>query len=263
MFQKIVVRCLRGVVLLLVLTIASYTQMGCGQSSDSVMGPVSNSTVVESTIEKPDAGLMNERDRRGFAWAYGDWSSRVHWEAKRALSQAANGYSNWRGGDDRYGPQWLADWDYVSSDPYARDRCIAESFKQYGTYLGTVNGHYCGGTCTWFVRLILYRATYWAGYGVHLTTPNYPNSVYSWCDNAHMTRNWSQVKPGWVGSSPQNHMLIFDQRTQVNGRWGWYVIDSNYIGGAGKEWIGKHFMPDTKLTSDNYWAWLPSWATTN
>lgn len=230
---------------------------------DKIAGPETtiSQTMSDSTAvgQKPGVAPTNAVDRSGFPWAYGDWTSGVLYEARFALSSAyRNGTSKVSAGNGAY----YGDWDYVNSDPFARDAAKSEAFQQWGYHIGPYNGHYSGGTCTWFVRLVLYRATYGARYGSHLTTPNYPGSVYSWCDWGHMTRNWNQVRGGFVGSSPGNHMLIFESRAYSGGKIGWWVIDSNWVGGKGNEFIGRHFMSDESLNNGNYWAWYPSWATT-
>jgi|GEM_PF-2282036 len=229
---------------------------GCERSAESILGP-------ETNRQLPRPGTEPHNATTGYAWTYGDWTARVNWEARYALSMAAKGVSGRSLSADRYGPRWYGDWNYVGSDPFALGRAKIEAKYITGAKLGWIDGYACGGTCTFFVRLVLYRATYGAPYGVHLTTPNHPGSVYSWCDWAHMTRRWGEVRPGFVASSPGNHMALFDQRAFVNGVWGWYLIDSNYVGWNGGERIGKHFLPDTVLNAQNYWAWYPSWATPN
>lgn len=238
---------------------------GCGHEMKHPMAPVVDST--ETSVPAPSAVPMNVQDRRVGPFPGGDWSSRVLWEARYALSRRADGSSAapvYRDNTNTLVLQYYGDWDYVNSDPYARDKAVQEAYGQYGTFLGgAVGGHYCGGTCAYAVRLILYRSTYWTGYGWHLTTPGYPGSVYSWCDASHMTQQYGAAKPGWIISSPGVHLAILEARAWDFGGWGWWVIDANWVGGRGHEWIGKHFMTDAALKAGNYWAWLPSWATTN
>lgn len=195
----------------------------------------------------------------GYSWTHGDWSSRVAWEARKALSESANGSSNWPVGN-----YWLGDWNYVASDGYAYQRAVLEA-SDVGP-VTDINNHHRGGWCTFFVRLILYRATYWAGYGEHLTTPDYPGSVYSWMDTKHMTQDFSSVRPGWIlMTTVTPHYAIADSRVQVNGQWGWWIIDSNFVESypTYAYYIGKHFMSDATLRANSYWAWLPSQATKN
>lgn len=253
------------VMLLLAIPLSSCSLLEKNPTAPTTASVMTPADTAASGIQNPGATPNNAVDRKGFAWAYGDWTSGILYEARFALSRAHNGISSvpvYVSSTNRTVKAYYGDWDYVNSDPFARDAAKKEAFYQWGYHIGPYNGHFSGGTCTWFVRLVLYRATYGAGYGVHLTTPNYPYSVYSWTDWGHMTRNWGQVRGGFVGSSPGNHMLIFDSRATFSGKIGWWVIDSNYLGGAGPEWIGKHFMSDEQLNSDNYWAWYPSWATT-
>ncbi len=202
-------------------------------------------------------------------WQNGDWSARIAWEARKALSKKADGTSGWKATNDPYGSRWYGDYDYVASDSAAYQK----AFKEAGgagnpDFVGPVSddsaGHHRGGQCTFFVRLILYRSSYWSC-SSHLTTPGYPGSVYSWTDNKpdHMIQDYTKVQPGYVFSSPHNHMAIADSRDCVNKKNGWWVIDSNYVTGNGGYCIGKHFMPDSKLLADNYWAWKANWATSN
>ncbi len=208
----------------------------------------------------------NAQDRRVGPFPGGDWSSRVLWEARHALSQRNDGssssvaYRPWP--NNRLVMQYYGDWNYAASDQYALGKVMAESWNQYGNrWPGSWSGSYhYQGTCTWFVREVLYRATYWAGYGWHLTTPGYPGSVYSWCDGAHMTQDYGSARGGWVISSPGVHMAILEARAWDFGGWGWWVIDTNWVGA---ERLGKHFMTDSQLRAGNYWAWCPTWATTN
>ena len=187
----------------------------------------------------------------GHPWTHGDWSSRVAWEARYALSQSSNGTS---GTQTSYGNR-----NYVASDWYAYNKAATEA----GWVVGTV-GNQKGGWCTFFVRLVLFRSTYWTGYGDHLTTPQYPDKVYANVNSGYMTNQYGSVQPGWIFiSSDKMHYAIADSRALINGQWGWWFIDSNYVGGNGNFYIGRHFMPDGKLSSDNYWAWYPSQATLN
>lgn len=247
------------------LLVAVYVALeGCGRS---IVGP--HDVVVRDSTEvsKPGAQPMNAQDLRVGPFPGGDWSSRVLWEARYALSQRADGSSKfpvYRTGSTLI-REFYGDWNYARSDPTAFNGVMAESHNQYGNHWpGTAYGKYFHqGTCTWFVRELLYRSTYWAGYGWHLTTPGYPSSVYSWCDNAHMTQNYGSAKGGWVISSPGYHMAILEARAWDFGGWGWWVIDSNWVGGKGNELIGKHFMLDSDLKAKGFWAWCPTWATTN
>lgn len=258
MLKKLVVHWLLAIVLV---AIPMFTTSCSEKKGGEVMGPeISqvNTAVAPDGKQEPKAVVIaSDRTKPGFAWAYGDWSSRVAWEARRALSQRADGTSAWSITNG-----YLGDWNYVASDGYARDQAMEEA-TDVGMLTDTSDGHHRGGWCTFFVRLVLYRASYWAGYGVHLTTPNFHQGVYSWCDPDHMTQRYWEVKPGWVLSAPNYHMGIFDRRANVGGKDGWWVIDSNWVGGNGNFWIGKHFMTDADLKAKNCWAWYPSWATTN
>lgn len=148
--------------------------------------------------------------------------------------------------------------DYVASDGYGYDMASKEAYNTVGPV-----GPGKGGWCTFFVRLILYRSTYWSGYGQHLTTPGYPGSVYSWCYSPNMTQNYGSAKPGWVISSPSySHMGILHERAYSEGAWGWFIIDSNWARPYDYK-IRRHFISDTKLKESGFWAWWPSWATPN
>lgn len=216
-----------------------------------------------ASIKKQGVGPMNSVDQKAGLFPGGDWSSRVAWEARKALDPRADGTSNYRiSGDAYYG-----DYDYARTDMTAYHNVMLESGYQYGNttpgtvypYNGLILWH--EGTCTWFVREVLYRASYWAGYGWHLTTPGYPGSVYTKVSG--MTQYYPTARPGWILVSFGKHMAIADQRTTVNTKVGWWVIDSNYVGPGGTEVIGRHFMSDEVLGAGGYWAWCPTWATTN
>ncbi|NVN97188.1 hypothetical protein HXX01_03080 [Candidatus Nomurabacteria bacterium] len=197
-------------------------------------------------------------------WPYGDWSSRVVYEARRALSPRADGTSAQPIASGGY----YGDWNYTASDTYALSKAAAEAAPGVKDPLksllvgptGKSGTYFLGGECTFFVRLILYRATYW-NFSKHLTTPNYPASVYTITPS--MTKNYSTVKPGWVFTSPNKHMAIAESRATVNKAIGWWVIDSNWVTGNGGHAIGKHFMADTYLKNNNYYGWKADWAMEN
>jgi hypothetical protein len=256
---------------LVAFTITGILLASCGRlgrSAAPASGPEDSGTAAppDSTFTTPSriaAAPLNAIDLRGFAWSHGDWCTRVVWEARHALSASASGVSNWPVSQDSYGPRWYGDWNYVASDAYAYGKAAAEAGGVVGGVADASTGQHRGGWCTYFVRLILMRATYWAGFNEHLTTPGFPGSVYSWTNGASMTQDYGSMRPGFVFSSPGRHMAIADVRATVNGRIGWYVIDANYVGGDGNFFIGRHFLPDTVLKANNYWGWYPSWATTN
>lgn len=213
--------------------------------------------------------ISSATENEGHYWTHGDWSSRVAWEARHALSRSATGSSAWPINSDSHGPRWYGDWNYVADDWYAYGKAFNEAHgKTYPDLVGNVAddslNHHRGGQCTFFVRLILLRATYWTGYGDHLTTPQYPNGLYAHVDGGYMTDNYASVQSGWVFITADNtHYAIADSRAYVNGQWGWWFIDANYVGGRGNFFIGKHFMPDWKLRADNYRAWRPDRASYN
>lgn len=188
------------------------------------------------------------------AWTHGDWSSRVAYEARYALSQSANGTSSL----SRSGGGYYGDWDYVGSDSFANNRATAEAGGTSWTgVLGPYNGYYAGGECTYFVRLVLYRSTY-SSFSDHFTTPNY--GVGSMYDiNGEMDSNPSNWQPGWALRG-NGHYAFADQRTSVGGQNGWWVIDSNYVGSYR---IGKHFFTDTQLASSSYYGWRPQRGSNN
>lgn len=198
----------------------------------------------------------------GFTWNHGDYSSRVRWEARYALSRSANGTST-----NPYGNSWFGDWDYVASDSYAYNRAAAEAGWVVGgiaTNTGISPARYRGGWCTFFVRLILFRSTYWTGYGQHLTTPAFPEQVYAHVDGNYMTDRYDTVQPGWIFVTAVNqHYAVADERANVNGSWGWWFIDANYVGGNGNFYIARHFMSDATLRANSYRAWRPDRATNN
>lgn len=219
----------------------------------------SSSRIGASRTSQP----MNAQDRRAGPFPGGDWSSRVLWEARYALSRSANGSSSapiYENAGKLKG--FWGDWDYANSDPYALGKAKEEAFGYVGL-LGPANGHYRGGWCTFFARLVLYRATYWAGYGWHLTMPNYPGGVYSWCNGCCMSQDYGSARPGWLAMAKDVHTAILEARAWDFGGWGWWVIDSNWTGGNGGYYISKHFMTDAQLRAGGYWVWNPTWATTN
>lgn len=208
-----------------------------------------------------------------YEWSHGDWTSRIVWEARYALSQSANGVSN-NSNYNYYPPIWYGDWDYPASDSWALQKAIAEQGGSgWSGDLGpiTINGktYFRSGWCTMFVRLVLFRSTYWAGYGEHLAL-HYPG-VYD-INEGEMTRNWSSVQPGWIFIKKPNtggseHMAIADQRDYQNGSWGWWFIDANYVGfsisGSPQFIVGRHFMSDQQLNNGQYWGWYPHLANHN
>ena len=208
-------------------------------------------------------------------WPSGDWSSRIVWEAKKALSSAyatsgtlpsgqttATGY-----------PAWFGNWNYTADDVWARDKASTEAGG--GQWVGPLgsdgSGHFMGGECTYFVRLVLFRSSYWTGNNLHLTLMS--PSVYA-VDTTPgaTTTNMAAVQPGWVlftdpattGGS-YSHMAIAEKRETVSGKLGWWLIDSNWVGqSAGyTHVIGRHFFPDSKLTGDKYVGWRPHLARSN
>ena len=254
---------------LLAITVIAVSLFGCIEIGKHTTAPPTHQTAASAgEVEKPGAAQVavvgSDRTKPGFGWNYGDWSSRIAWEARYALSRSANGSSAWPVNPDKYGPRWLGDWNYVDSDGYARDQAIEEA-TDVGPLGDTSDGHHLGGWCTFFVRLILYRATYWSGHGVHMTTPGFNGGVYSWCDGVHMTQNYWQAQPGWIIASKDYHMGILDTRATVNGVVGWWIIDANWVGSESSYhyYIGRHFFPDTTLKTLGFWTWYPSWATTN
>ncbi len=194
-------------------------------------------------------------------WTHGDWSSRVLWEAKYALSQAADGYSSNTTGSGIY-KKWYGDWDYVNSDATARDNAKIEGYDIMGPVGADGYGHYRGGECTYFVRLILYRATYWA-FNDHYAMHNYPDSVYSETDN--LESDPSNFQPGWMLLTPSNtHYAIAEKRETIDGVSGWWVIDSNWVGWPDYTYvIGKHFMSDSLLINHGYYGTPPVLGTYN
>lgn len=153
------------------------------------------------------AGTTLAVQGEGHKWTHGDWSARVLWEARYALSKSANGYSSSTTGTGIY-QKWYGDWDYVANDTNAKNQAELEAYYVVGQ-VGPYNGHFRGGWCTFFVRLVLYRATYWY-FNDHYTTPVYPKTVYTITDK--MTKIPSQFKPGWVLLTPTNiHYAIAEK----------------------------------------------------
>lgn len=189
------------------------------------------------------------------AWTHGDWSSRVLWEARYALSQNADGYSSKSSGSG-LSKIWYGDWDYSNSDTIARDKAGAEGYNVVGP-LGAYGSYYRGGECTYFVRLVLYRSTYWY-FSDHYAMHNYPNSVYG--NISGLQSDPAQFQPGWMLLTATNsHYAIAEKRETISGVSGWWVIDSNWVGSY---IIGKHFMSDSTLQSQGYRgtvAYLGTW----
>lgn len=196
----------------------------------------------------------------GHAWTHSDWSSRVLWEARYALSQNADGESSTSAGSGVY-KKWYGDWNYTADDTYARNEAGYENWDIVGS-LGYSNGYYLGGQCTYFVRLILYRATYW-NYDDHYTTPAYPSSVYT--ITGATTDDPSEFQAGWVLLTPTNtHYAIAEKRETIGGVTGWWVIDSNWVDYSTQQFvIGKHFMSDSFLESQGYYGWQPDRGSNN
>jgi len=214
-------------------------------------------------------------------WSGGDWSSRVAWEAKAAFGGTAyanNGTLPSAGKTTSLNyDAWYGNQDYAYSDSYALQMASYEAGGgQWVGPLGYYDGvRYRGGECTFFVRLVLYRSSYWVGNGTHLTTMS--PSVYTEDSSAYVTRTWSNVQPGWILISPSTpHMGVAISRAYVktlgtNGSysWGWWIIDSNFVGNTTSDspkythMIGRHFMSDTYLSSKGYFAWRPHLARAN
>ncbi|MFH1193674.1 MAG: hypothetical protein V1661_01625 [bacterium] len=213
----------------------SFILIGCGQE-DVPVGSIQQAVVGE-----------------GHTWAHDDWSWRVLYEARYALSQQHHdGTSN-----NSFSGGYYGDWDYVGNDSFAHSRASAEAYGIVGT-VGSYNGYYAGGECTYFVRLVLYRATYW-NFSDHYTTPNYGTGNGMYYINGEMDSNPSNWQGGWAlrGNS---HYAIAEQRAYVSGSWGWWVIDSNYV----NTWrIGKHFFTDSQLSSGGYYGWRPQRGSNN
>ena len=224
---------------------------------------------VDSLRNPPETTPTNSVNTATFAWSGGDWSANVAWEARHAMSARQDGTSNWPVPADGYGPRWIADrcytgnWYGEANDPYALSKVVAESFGYVGTIGHEPGGsHHFSGWCTFFFRDVLYRSSYGARRGCHLTTPNFCHgSMWDWCTSAYMTKAFESAKPGWAGLKPppSEHVFILDQRATVNGRDGWWVIDGNYVGSF---LIGRHFMPMTVLKA-SYWGWAPTLATSD
>jgi hypothetical protein len=212
-----------------------------------------------TTVEDDDVGQASYAiTGEGHAWQHGDWTARILYEARYALNADADGYSNIESGSGA-SKKWYSDWNYVTSDSYAFTQASSEASNIVGTVtpalwvpsLGT--SVYRGGWCTFFVRLVMYRATYWA-FDDHYTTPNYPNSsVYT--ITPAMTKNYASMQPGWVFLSPAStHYAIAEKRETIGGVAGWWMIDSNYVCSY---CIGKHFMSDATLSNQGYYGWKP------
>ncbi len=188
-------------------------------------------------------------------WTHSDWSSRVLWEARYALSQDADGYSSNYSGSG-LSKKWYGDWDYVNDDTTARDNARGEGYGIMGP-VGPYGSYYRGGQCTYFVRLILYRATYWY-FNDHYAMHNYPDSVYGNVNG--LEDDPTQFQPGWMLITATNtHYAIAEKRETISGVSGWWVIDSNWVGSYV---IGKHFMSDATLQSQGYHgtaAYLGTW----
>ncbi len=191
------------------------------------------------------------------SWSHSDWSSRVLWEAKYALSQDADGYSDNHSGSG-LSEKWYGDWDYANDDTTERDNAEDEGYGIMGTIGGpNGSGYYLGGQCTYFVRLVLYRATYWY-FSDHYAMHNYPYSVY---DNlGGLEDDPTQFQPGWMLIDEDTHYAIAEKRATISGVSGWWVIDSNWVGSYV---IGKHFMSDATLESQGYRGKSPDKGTWN
>ncbi|MCG2686667.1 hypothetical protein L6278_00845 [Candidatus Parcubacteria bacterium] len=211
-----------------------------------------------SSISSINQAVVNE----GHSWTHADWSSRVLYEARYALSRTyADGTSNNPIGTSPNYTAYYGDWNYVANDSSAHTKASAEAGG--GDYVGPVGqsgSYYLGGQCTYFVRLVLYRATYW-NFSDHYTTPNYGiSSMYT--VTGEMDSNPSNWQGGWALRG-NGHYAIAEQRAYFNGSWGWWVIDSNWLGGGGNYRIGKHFFTDSQLSSGGYYGWKPVRASYN
>lgn len=202
--------------------------------------------------------------REGHSWQHGDWTSRVLYEARYALNKNANGTSGVTQGSGAQ-QKWYGDWDYVSSDAVA----LAGAQTEAAGFVGTLSpaltsiipgkSVYRGGWCTFFVRLVLYRSTYY-NFVDHYTTPGFPDvGLYTIQDS--MTQVYSNVQSGWVLLTPKNtHYAIAERREIVDGNVGWWVIDSNYVCSY---CIGRHFFSDASLKTLGYYGWKPDRGTNN
>ncbi len=74
---------------------------------------------------------VNAQPYEAHAWTHGDWSSRVLYEARHALSKSNDGYSSNSDGSDIY-QKWYGDWDYANDDATARDNAIEEGYGIVG-----------------------------------------------------------------------------------------------------------------------------------
>ena len=184
------------------------------------------------------------------SWNPSGWQNAIILEAKHALSQRNNGTSsqilNYSG--SYYG----GDWDYVGSDPRAREIMS----QHYGWNWGLIGspggwpehnltgnwrtvGH--GGYCKFFADLVQWRAT--GGAKGFLPINN----------QAHGSVN--NVEPGDIiqRTDPDHTALVIAiLQRYSNGRVRKVdVIDSNYIGGDGEFIIARH--PITLVNSQgNY-----------
>jgi hypothetical protein len=214
----------------------------------SMFGCSSENNIVSSAgVESKIVGQVDE----GHAWTHGDWSSRVLYEARYALSASNhNGTSN---NSHNTSTKIYGDWNYVADDASAHSNASAEAHGIVGT-VGQSGDYYLGGECAYFIRLVLYRATY-TSFSDHYTVPNYGyGTMYS------LTPKWGTMDPtpanwqgGWVLRA-SGHFAFAEQRAYVNGKWGWWIIDANWV----RSWtIGKHFLSDSLLSVGDYRGWKP------
>lgn len=174
-----------------------------------------------------------------------NWSNNILSEAFYALSQSRSGTSG-----KAYNGNYMGDWPY----PWQGDCCNAlakVTSYMYGSNtswrgdLGTWNGYQQGGQCKFLVNLVLYRSSY--GYpGGHLFLP----SGYSYAPHG-----WRSAQPGWViqapSSRPHTAIVVRNNGSNLD------VIDSNWVGGAGKYLISRHTISASTLDSWGFKSYNP------
>ncbi len=205
-----------------------FVLSGCGEEQGGI-------SVLEPRIETPD-GIDNPTE---MSWDPSGWQLAIILEAKHALSQRNNGTSSQilHYGGDFYG----GDWDYVGSDPYARE-IMSVHYGWNWNYIGDpgawpehdltnnwrVVGH--GGYCKFFADLVQWRAT--GGSKGFLPSNNQASGSIDYVEPADIIqRNDGNPHTAIV-------IKILERRggkvKKVD------VIDSNYIGGNGRFIISRH-----------------------